>query len=380
MSKFFLLAGALLGLTSPLRADVKTIDFQAPQAYMIDLQTREVLLERNADQKMAPSSMSKIMTAHLIFDHLKSGDIKLDDLFHVSEAAWRKGGSKMFVRLNSKVPVEDLLYGVIVQSGNDACIVLAEGVAGTEAAFAEEMTRKAHEMGATNSNFMNSSGWPETGHESTARDLALMAERTIVDFPKEYEKYYAVKEFTHNGIKQGNRNTLLYKNMGADGVKTGHTEDGGYGSVVSAKQGDRRIILVLNGLPTMKARDQEATALMHWGFNFFKNYKIFGKGDPVDVADVWGGNEKTVQLVSGEDIILTLPRIKRKDLQVKVIYDSPISAPLKAGDKIGTIELTIPEKGVRNVPLLVGRDISQAGFFQRMSNSIHYLLYGKHRS
>jgi D-alanyl-D-alanine carboxypeptidase (penicillin-binding protein 5/6) len=290
------------------------------------------------------------------------------------------GGSKMFVQLNSNVSVEDLLYGVIVQSGNDACMVLAEGLAGSEAAFSEEMTRDAHEMGAKDSNFVNSSGWPDENHFSTAKDLALMAERTIKDFPAEYEKYYAVKEFTHNGIKQGNRNTLLYKNMGADGVKTGHTEAGGYGSVVSAKQGDRRLILVINGLPTMKARDQEATTLMNWGFNYFKNYKIFGKGDVVDVADVWGGAEKTVQLVSGKEIILTLPRTQRKDLKVKVIYDAPIAAPLKAGDEVGTIEITIPEKGVEKIPLLVAKDIGRAGFFQRISNSIHYLLYGKHGS
>lgn len=366
----------ILGLTTGAIA----IEVQAPQAYMIDLQTGAILLEKNADQQMAPSSMSKIMTAHLIFERLKSGDAKLTDELLVSEAAWRLGGSKMFVKLNSKVSVEDLLYGVIVVSGNDACVVLAEGLAGSETAFAEEMTRKAHEMGAKNSNFVNASGWPAEGQFSTAKDLALMAERTIRDFPKEYERYYAVKEYTHNNIKQGNRNTLLYKNMGADGVKTGHTDDGGYGSVVSAKQGDRRIILVINGLPTMKARDQEATTLMTWGFNFFKNYKIFGKGDVVEVADVWGGAEKTVQLVSGKDIILTLPRTQRKDLKVKVLYDSPIAAPLKAGDEVGTIEVTIPEKGVEKIPLLIAKDIKQAGIFQRINNSIYYLLYGKHGS
>ncbi|MBA3814016.1 MAG: D-alanyl-D-alanine carboxypeptidase [Alphaproteobacteria bacterium] len=367
----------ILAFTTPATA---AIDVQARQAYMVDLQTGEVLLEKNADQQMAPSSMSKIMTAHLIFERLKSGDIKLDDLLHVSESAWRMGGSKMFVKINSNVSVEDLLYGVIVQSGNDACLVLAEGVAGTEAAFAEEMTQKAHEMGAKDTSFVNSSGWPAEGHFSTAKDLALMAERTIRDFPKEYEKYYAVKEFEYNNIKQGNRNTLLYKNMGADGVKTGHSDDGGYGSVTSAKQGDRRLILVINGLPTMNARDQEATTLMNWGFNYFKNYKIFGKGDAVDVADVWGGAEKTVQLVAGKEIIRTLPRTQRKDLKVKIIYDAPIAAPLKAGDEVGTIEITFPEKGVEKIPLLVAKDIEQDGFFQRISNSVHYLLYGKHSS
>lgn len=376
MYTLLITATIILGFST----QAKAVDIQAPQAYMVDLQTGTILLEKNADQKMAPSSMSKIMTAHLIFERLKSGDIKLDDTLLVSEAAWRTGGSKMFVQLNSKVSIEDLLYGVIVQSGNDACVVLAEGLAGSEAAFAEEMTRAAHEMGAKDSNFTNASGLPDEGQLSTAKDLALMAQKTIKDFPKEYEKYYAVREFTYNNIKQGNRNTLLYKNMGADGVKTGHTDAGGYGIVASAKQGDRRIILVINGLPSMKARDQEATTLMNWGFNYFKNYKIFGKGDVVDTADIWGGAEKTVQLVAGQDIIRTIPRTQRKDLKVKIAYNAPISAPLKAGDEVGTIEVTIPEKGVETFPLLVAKDIQQASFFQKINNSIHYLLYGKHSS
>jgi D-alanyl-D-alanine carboxypeptidase (penicillin-binding protein 5/6) len=356
------------------------IDVQAPQAYMVDVNTGAILLEKNADQKMAPSSMSKIMTAHLVFERLKSGDVKLEDMLHVSKEAWQMGGSKMFVQVNSQVSVGDLLQGVIVQSGNDACIVLAEGLGGTEAAFAEEMTRKANEMGAKNTTFVNTTGWPDEGHVSTARDLAIMADRTIRDFPQEYEKYYSMKEFTYNNIKQGNRNTLLYKNMGADGMKTGHTEAGGYGIVATAKQGDRRIILVINGLPSSKARDQEATALLNWGFSYFKNYKIFGKGDVVETADVWGGEEKSIDLVSGQDIIFTLPRSQRKDLQVKVRYDSPLAAPLKAGDKVGTLEITIPEKGVQVIPLLAAKDLDKASFFQRINNSIHYLLWGKHSS
>lgn len=377
MRTLLLSLSLILGLTSQVMA---TIETQATQAYMIDLQTGTILLEKNADQKMAPSSMSKIITAHLIFERLKKGEIKLDDLLHVSEEAWRKGGSKMFVNVNTQVPVEALLYGVIVQSGNDACIVLAEGVSGSETAFAEEMTRAAHEMGAKNSNFVNSSGWPDENQYSTAKDLAIMAERTIRDFPTEYAKYYAVKEYKYNNINQANRNTLLFKNMGADGVKTGHTDDGGYGSVVSARQGDRRIILVVNGLPSMKARDEEATKLVNWGFTYYKNYKVFGKGALVDTADVWGGADKTVQLVAGKDIIFTLPRSLWKDVQVKVAYDAPIAAPLKAGDQVGTIEVTIPEKGVETVPLLVAKDLERAGFFQRIKNAVHYLLYGKHGS
>lgn len=354
------------------------VDVKAPQAYMIDLQTGTVLLEKNADQKMTPSSMAKIMTAYLIFERLKSGDAKLDEEFNVSEAAWRTEGSKMFVKVDTKVPLEALLYGVIVQSGNDACVVLAEGLGGTELAFAEEMTRKAQEMGAKNTSFINSSGLPDENQYSTARDLAIMAEKTISDFPKEYEKYYAVKEYKYNNINQQNRNPLLSKNMGADGVKTGHSDEGGYGIVASAKQGDRRLILVINGLPSMKDRDAEATSLMNWGFTFYKNYKVVAKGDVLDVADVWGGVDKTVNLVAGKDFVVTLPRNLRKDLKVKVVYDSPVSAPLKAGDQVGTIEITVPEKGVHTVPLLVQTDLKRAWFHQRFKNAIHYLLYGKH--
>ncbi len=376
MGKFLLLLSLSFGLVISARA----FETKAPQVYLKDLNTGEILLEKQANEKMVPSSMSKIMTAHLVFERLKSGDIKLDDTLHVSKEAWQKQGSKMFVQIDSKVSIEDLLHGVVVQSGNDACIVLAEGLGGTEAAFAEEMTKKAHEMGATNTTLLNSTGWPDEGHLTTAKDLAIIAERTIRDFPKEYAKYYALKEFTYNKIKQGNRNTLLYKDMGADGMKTGHTDAGGYGIVASAKQGDRRLILVINGLPTSKDRDQEATALLNWGFNFFKNYKIFGKGDVVDVADVWSGTEKSIPLVASQDIVFTIPRSQRKDLQVKVIYNSPIAAPIKAGDPVGTIEVTVPGKGVHKFPLHAGKNITMAGFFNRISNSIHYLLLGKHSS
>jgi len=356
------------------------IETQALQVFMKDFNTGEILLEKNADQQMVPSSMSKIMTIHLVLERLKNGDIKLDDKLPVSEEAWKKGGSRMFVQVDTQVPVDDLLKGAGIQSGNDACIVLAEGLAGTEAAFAEEMTRRAQEMGAKNSNFLNATGWPDEGHLTTARDLAIIAEHTIRDFPTEYAKYYGMKEYTYNNITQGNRNTLLAKNMGADGMKTGHTDAGGYGIVASAKQGDRRILLVVNGLPKSKDRDQEATALLNWGFNFFKNHKVYGKGDVVEVADVWSGADKNVSLVSNQDIIFTIPRSKQKEVQVKVAYESPISAPLKAGDQVGTIEVTVPDKGVKTFPLVVAQDVPQAGFFQRISNSIYYLLWGKHSS
>jgi len=375
MKHFFIFFSLFFGITLP----VKSLELQAPQAYMIDLETGVVLLDKNADQKMPPSSMSKIMTAYLVFDRLKNGDTKLDDLLNVSKKAWQTEGSRMFVNVDSQVSVEDLLKGVIVQSGNDASVVLAEALSGTEAAFAEDMTRKAHEMGATNTTFRNSTGLPDEGHLTTAKDLAIIAERTIRDFPEQYEKYYPLREFEYNNINQANRNPLFNKNIGVDGMKTGHTDAGGYGIVASAKQGSRRIIAVVNGLPSAKAREQDALALLNWGFNYFKNYKIFGKGDVVDVVDVWGGTEKTVPLVSSQSIIMTLPRNKRKDLQVKVSYDTPLAAPLKVGDQVGVIEISVPEKGVQTIPLHVGKSVDRAWFHQRIGNSVSYLLFGKHK-
>ncbi len=376
MKHFFILFSLFVTLAIPANA----IELQAPQAYMVDLETGVVLLDKNAEQPMAPSSMLKIMTAYLVFERLKSGDTKLDDLLNVSKKAWQTEGSRMFVNVDSQVNLEDLLKGVIVQSGNDACVVLAEALSGTEDAFAEEMTRKSHEMGAKNTTFLNSTGLPAEGQLTTAKDLALIAERTIRDFPEQYAKYYPLQEFTYNKIKQANRNPLFNKNIGADGMKTGHTDAGGYGIVASAKQGTRRIIAVVNGLPSAKDREQDAVALLNWGFNYFKNYKIFGKGDVVDVVDVWGGTEKTVPLVSSQDIIMTLPRNQRKDLQVKVSYDTPLAAPLKAGDQVGIIEITVPTKGVQTVPLYVGKEVDRAWFHQRIANSISYLLFGKHKS
>lgn len=354
------------------------IEVNAPQAYMVDFNTGTVLFEKNANEKMVPSSMSKIMTAYMVFDRMKSGDVKPTDTLYVSEKAWKMGGSRMFVKLNSAVSIDDLLAGAIVQSGNDACVTIAEGLDGTEGAFAEEMTRKAHEMGAVQTTFVNSTGWPDDGHLTTAKDLALIAERTIRDFPEQYKKYYAMTEFTYNNIKQGNRNPLLYKSIGADGMKTGSTDAGGFGLVASAQQDGRRIILVINGLKNAKERDQEATALLNWGFSAYKNYSLYKKGDVVEVADVWGGSESTVPLVLAEDIDITLPRSQRNELEAKVVYDSPISAPVKTGDEVGYVEVTIPQKGTQKFPLYAEKSVEKAGFFKRIGNSIHYLIWGKH--
>jgi D-alanyl-D-alanine carboxypeptidase (penicillin-binding protein 5/6) len=293
------------------------IQTAAKFALLVDYDTGAVLLNKNADERMYPSSMTKMLTAYMIFDKLKKGDIKLDDELVVSEKAWRQQGSKMFVPLGAKVKIEDLLRGVIIQSGNDACIVLAEGLSGSQEAFAEEMNKWAKQLGLRDSNFRNPDGWPDPDHYSTARDLATIAIRTIRDFP-EYYKYYGEREYTFNGIKQGNRNPLLYQNFGADGLKTGHTDGGGYGVTASAVRDGRRLVLVLNGMSSMKERAQESQRVMDWGFREWGAYTLYKEGDKVADADVWLGDQKAVPLVAPKTLTATLPRRARRARKVTV--------------------------------------------------------------
>jgi D-alanyl-D-alanine carboxypeptidase (penicillin-binding protein 5/6) len=376
LTSFFLLLGlAGAALLPPAAQAAVTIETQAEEAFLVDFETGAVLLDKNADQLMPPSSMSKMMTTYMVFERLREKLLSLDDKFTVSEKAWRMGGSKMFVEVGSQVRVEDLLRGVIVQSGNDACIVLAEGIAGSEEAFAEQMTVRAREIGMTQSTFRNSTGWPDPNHLTTARELAILAKHMIEDHP-EYYHYYAEKEFTWSGIRQGNRNPLLYRNIGADGLKTGHTEDAGYGLTASAVQNERRLILVVNGLPSMQARADESDRLLSWGFREFDNYAIFKAGDTVDEAQVWLGAEETVPLVIADDLKVTLPRNDRNRMQVSVVYDAPIPAPIPAGQEIAKLRVTWPGGVPVEVPLQAGQDVEQLGPFGRIAASVKFLLLG----
>lgn len=367
-------AAALLPLTI-IPAAAQPIDTAAKQALLVDFHTGTVLLEKNADELMPPSSMSKLMTTYMVFDEIEKGRLKLDDLLPVSEKAWRKQGSKMFVHVGDRASVEDLLKGVIVQSGNDACIVLAEGIAGSEEAFADEMTRRARELGLTASVFKNSTGWPEEGHVMTARDLAVLAERIILDHP-EYYRYYAITEFTYNNIKQGNRNPLLYKNMGADGLKTGHTEAAGYGLTASATRGDRRLILVVNGLTSMKQRSEESERLLEWGFREFDNYVLFNKGETVAEADTWLGAPERLPLVAGERMYITLPRNLRGNVSIKAVWNGPIAAPVQRGDEVAKLIIEVPGRAPQEMPLLAGADVEKLGFFGKISAAVRYILLG----
>ena len=363
--------GLWLGLTTAAAA----LETAASHAFLIDFETHAVLLDKNADDLMPPASMSKLMTVYLLMDKLADGSVKLTDTFPVSEKAWRKMGSKMFVGIGDKVSVEDLLRGIIVQSGNDACIVVAEALAGSEEAFAEQMTKRAREIGLERSTFANATGWPDPNQRMTARELALLAERTIRDHSQYYE-YYSEKSFTYNDIRQGNRNPLLYKDLGADGLKTGHTKESGYGLTASAERDGRRLILVFNGLKSARERSQESERLLAWGFREFNNYRLFQAGDTVAEAEVWLGDDATVPLVVAADVTVTLPRKSRPDMTVKVVYDGPVPAPIAAGTPIARLVIGAPDWADVEVPLVAARNVNRLGAVGRLGAALKQLLWG----
>ncbi len=369
----FLAAGALAVVFST--GPAFGIETSAKQAILIDDETGAVLLEKSAEVLMPPASMSKLMTAYMVFERLGEGSLQLDDTLRVSEKAWKMGGSKMFVRVDTRVTVEDLLRGVIVQSGNDASIVLAEGLASSEEAFALEMTRRAREIGLTDSVFTNSTGWPDPEHVMTSRDLATLARRVIHDFPQYYHSV-AETSFTYNKIKQGNRNPLVYRDAGADGLKTGHTAASGFGLVASAERNGRRLILVVNGLDSVNARSREAERLLDFGFREFKNYELFGERETVDVAPVWLGEEDTVPLVLEEPLTITLQRKARRAMKVAVEIDGQIPAPIKKGDRVATLVITAPDTETIERPLFAAQDVNRRGLFGRVTAAVSYLVFG----
>ena len=348
----------------------------AKQAVLIDADTGYVLYEKNADELTAPSSMSKMMTVYLIFEKLQNGTLSLTDQLEVSKAAWAKRGSRMFLEENSQVSVEDLLRGIIVQSGNDACVVIAEAFSGTEENFSEELNIKARGIGLENSNFTNSTGWPDEGHLSTARDLSIIAMKTVQNFP-EYYHFYAEESFEYNGINQRNRNTLLNKPVGVDGLKTGHTEAGGYGLAASALRKNQRLIMVINGLTSNKERTAEAIKLLEWGYRNFTNFDLLKEGMTVLQAKVWLGDKKTVPLVINEDTKITIPSKSRDKLQFKIEYDSPISAPIEEGAKIAELEITAPGIDSLRIPLYAGSTITSLGPLSKLLSVVDYLVWGE---
>lgn len=353
-----------------------TFDTEARAAIVIDYNSGATLLDKNADLRLPTASMSKIMTMYQVGLDLKAGKAKLDDELPVSEDAWKTGGSKMFVPYPGKVKVSDLMRGVMIQSGNDACVVLAEGLAGSTNAFVDEMNATAQKLGLTNSRFADVDGLPDPNHYMSPRNLVMLSEDLIRDFPDIYA-LASIKEFTYNGIKQGNRNPLLYKNLGADGVKTGHTDEAGYGLIGSAVRNGRRVILVVEGLPSIKARDEESDRLMEWAYRAFDDVTAAHKGIAIDQAPVWLGDKPTVPVATDRDIVMTVPRGPHKELKVTAVYDGPIKAPVTAGEKVGELHVEYGKEAPFDYPLYAMAPVEKLGPVARAAEGIAQYIWEK---
>ena len=348
---------------SPARA--QQIDTAATSAILLDISSGAVLMSKDPDRRIPPASLSKLMTVYMVFEALHEGRLKLDDEFVVSEKAWRTGGSKMFVKVNTRIAIKDLLHGIIVQSGNDACVVVAEGMAGTEESFARKMTEKARELGLKNSTFANATGLPAENHLMSVGDLAKLATIIIERFPEYYE-IYSERTFTWEGIEQRNRNPLLRTDMGADGMKTGYTEEAGYCIVGSAKQNDRRLVLVVAGLPSAQARAIESERILKWGFREFETTKFLAEGAEVGRADVWIGAESKVPLVVEKPIVVTTAFGRGEETTAQIKYNGPIPAPITKGQRIATLVVSAPDVEPIEVPLVAGAAVAKGGFGKKL--------------
>lgn len=351
-------------------ADGSAMESPASHMFLMDYETGQVLAEKAGDRKMYPSSMTKMMTLYIVFDRLKQGTLALDNSFTVSEKAWRMQGSKMFVPLGQQVGLEDLIRGISIQSGNDACVALAEGIAGSEEAFAKQMNDTAQKLGMKDTNFTDSSGWPNPNNTTTPKDLALLGAALVRDFPQYYH-YLAEREFTYHGIRQFNRNLLLGNaSLKVDGLKTGHTEAAGYGITLSATEGDRRLVLVINGLDSDAARAQEGERLLKWGFANFESKLVFKAGNPIIDAKVWMGAQRDVSLAVASDIKALLPKTGNASVQAFVNFKAPLIAPVKQGDEVGTLKLVYSSGLSQEFPLVAVADVTKLGFFARIPRAL----------
>lgn len=352
---------ASFSLVSP--GNAQTFATKAKQAVILDGLTGAVLFGKNENQLMAPASMSKLMTMTLIFEAIKSGQLDMSDEFLITENAFKRGGSRMFAQLGTGVSLENLIQGVIVQSANDASVALAEGMSGTEEEFARAMTKRARELGLAKSTFINATGWPDPQQLMTAKELALLA-RHIIYKLSDFYSFYSQPDFTWNKIKQKNRNPLLGVN-GVDGLKTGFTEESGYGLVASAQRKGRRLILVVNGLKTMSDRKAEARKLLDWGFRSFRNLKLFAKNEAIGQARVWGGESFFINLVTKVPIsILSNEKITQK-ISAEIVYKGPVVAPVRAGQKVGILRIKSGDLVSQEIDLFADRNVNRGGFIKR---------------
>ncbi len=375
-----LAALVLIYLLAPQAIHAQTFDSKAPFATLIDADSGTVLFEKDADKKMAPASLSKLMLVEYIFNALTQKQLSLTDTFVVSENAWRKGGansggSTMFAKLDSSITLGDLLRGIIVQSGNDACIVIAEGIAGSEIAFSDLMNKRAREIGMQNSTFRNSTGLPDPDQRVTARDMAVLARKIVLDYP-EYYPIFAEPEFEWNGINQRNRNPLLNDGIGADGLKTGYTEESGYGLVGSAKSGDQRLIVVVNGLESSRERATEARKLLEWGFRTFRQATLFENDEVVAEANVYGGTKGKVALKAKGAVRVLVARSNAGTLKGRAVYTGPIEAPIEPGMEVGALKIFQDDRLIQETPLFTSEKIEKGELHQRALDALGELLLG----
>jgi len=336
---------------------------------LLDYHSGQTLAEHNVDQRAEPASITKLMTVYVAFQELRAGHLSLDDMAEVSTKAWRKGGSKMFIEVGKQVKVEDLLQGIIIQSGNDASIALAEHIAGGEDTFAQLMNQYAEKLGMSGTNFVNSTGWPHADHYTTTRDIVTLATALIQDFPEYYE-WFSIKEFTYNGIRQQNRNKLLWKDSSVDGLKTGHTESAGYCLAASAKRDDMRLISVVLGTDGEAARARATQSLLNYGFRFYETRRLYPAGQPVSVAKVWKGSVDQVPVGMADDLFVTLPRNHFKYLEAAVQFDTELEAPLTAWQTVGTLRLTVNGKAHRDLPVLALQPVAKGGLWTQLRDSV----------
>lgn len=336
---------------------------------LMDANSGEVLVEQNADELLPPASLTKMMTSYIVSSEIARGDMREDELVNISVKAWKMGGSKMFIREGTQVAVKDLLRGVIVQSGNDASVALAEHVAGSEEAFADVMNQQAELLGMRDTHFVNATGWPAEGHVTTARDLATLAQALINDFPQHYA-LYSEKSFTYNDITQPNRNKLLFRDSSVDGIKTGHTEEAGFCLVASGKKNNMRLISVVMGTRSEEARAAESQKLLAYGFRFFETHKLYTAGEVLNTAKVWSGKSESVDLALAESLTLTIPRGAKDSLVATLHIDETIKAPIQQGKVLGNLTVVYEEETLADLPLVASADVEEAGLIKRLMDSL----------
>ncbi|MBI28838.1 MAG: D-alanyl-D-alanine carboxypeptidase [Pelagibacteraceae bacterium] len=369
--KFFILFLISIFIINPSHS----FELKSSNAIVLDYDTNDILYQKNLDKIIQPASMTKIMTAYIVFDQLKDGILSLDDEFKVSKNAYLKGGSRMFVEMGDRVKVRELLLGIIVQSGNDASIVVAENISGSEESFAALMNKYAKEIGMKNTNFTNSSGWPDKNHYSSVYDIAILSKSLIKNFPKLYE-IFKEKKFIYNNIRQYNRNKLINSYEGVDGLKTGYTEEAGFGISVSSLKDDRRIIVVVTGLKTGSERATEAEFLLDWAYRNTKHYVIFEKGQILSTTDVWLGKEKSLDIITSQQLTKSLTLEQSQNLEIFITYDKPMEAPIEKNQVIGKARIIIPDRNIITVDLISKDEIKRSKSIFRLFSALKYLIFG----